>query len=80
MMLVKHAASAGGGILEHFEESCHPVFRAERLRKETPLVGWVELLRNPSTDRADGTSDDGFRIAREDGRKRPCELNPSYTC
>jgi hypothetical protein len=30
MMLVKHAASAGGGILEHFEESCHPVFRAEK--------------------------------------------------
>jgi hypothetical protein len=29
------------------------------------FVGWVELLRNPSTPH------DGFRIAREDGRKRP---------
>src|SRR5579862_2279799 len=36
------------------------------------LVGWVELLRNPSS------AADGFRIAREDGRKRPYELNPSY--
>jgi hypothetical protein len=33
-MIVVNAASAGGGILEHFEESCHPVFRAEKLSYE----------------------------------------------
>ena len=36
------------------------------------LVGWVELLRNPST------AHDGFRIARGDERRCPYELNPSY--
>src|ERR1700733_15038011 len=36
------------------------------------LIEWVELLRNRSNPH------DGFRIAREDGRKRPFELNPSY--
>jgi sulfopyruvate decarboxylase subunit beta len=34
------------------------------------LVGWVEFLRNPST------AADGFRIAREDGRKRPLRAQP----
>src|SRR6516164_9053407 len=27
---------------------------------------------------AHGNADDGFRMAREDGRKHPCALNPSY--
>jgi hypothetical protein len=34
--------------------------------------------RNPSRGSAAGAARDGFRIAREDGRKRPNELNPSY--
>src|ERR1700686_1399918 len=42
------------------------------------IVGWVELFAKPIGLRARRTAHDGFRIAREDGRKRPNELNPSY--
>src|SRR3982074_1914070 len=49
------------------------------------IQGWVEFLRNPSSFgqpnsvlRDAATSSHGFRIAREDGRKRPCELYPSH--
>src|ERR1700730_5190316 len=42
------------------------------------IVGWVELLRNPSWAVHLARKAMGFAIAREDGRKRPYGLNPSY--
>jgi hypothetical protein len=44
-------------------------------QQSTAVMG---LWRNPSLGSACGTEDDGFRIAREGGRKRPDGRNPSY--